>query len=52
MKNCLEEYLTEKCHTCPFWSDGSDKTCVGCCIPASIMECKYFAKMYYEENKI
>lgn len=48
-KNCLVEFLTEDCERCPFWS--SIENSVGCCIPAPIMECPSFAKMYEEEQK-
>ncbi len=51
MKNCLEEYLTDKCAVCIFWADGTDDRGIGCAIPAPIMECPAFAKMYAEETK-
>lgn len=50
MKNCLEEYLTEKCANCPFWADGTDNRGIGCVIPAPIMYCPYFAKMFNEQE--
>ena len=49
-KSCLDGYLTDKCAGCPFWSDGSDDRSIGCNIPAPIMRCPAFAKMYDEEN--
>ena len=42
--------FTEGCVTCPFWSDGEDDRGYGCCIPAPIMECPFFRKMYEEEE--
>lgn len=47
--------FTEGCEHCPFWNDGTKNingmTGCGCCIPAPIMECPYFRKMYEEEAK-
>ena len=42
--------FTEGCANCPFWLDGSDNRGYGCGIPAPIMECQYFRKMYEEEE--
>ncbi len=50
MKNCLEEYLTDECNRCPFWTDGTDDRGIGCAISAPIMLCPAFAKMYQEEE--
>lgn len=50
-KNCLEEYLTTACAKCTFWSDGTKESCIGCCAPFPIMECKSFANMYNEEEQ-
>lgn len=49
-KNCLEEYLTEGCPTCPDWADGTDDRGIGCATRWPIMECPHFAKMYNEEE--
>lgn len=43
--------FTEGCGTCPFWADGTDNRGYGCAIPAPIMACPYFSKMYEEEEK-
>jgi len=48
MKNCLEDYLTDKCGGCPFWCDGTDDRGIGCAIPAPIMSCPFYAKMIRE----
>lgn len=50
MKSCLDGYLTEKCANCPFWDDGTDDRGIGCAIPAPIMECPYFYKMFNERE--
>lgn len=50
-RNCLEEFLTDKCEHCPFWEDGSNGR-VGCAIPAPIMACPAFAKMYNIEQGV
>lgn len=50
MRSCLEGYLTEKCSGCPFWLDGTDNRGIGCNIPAPIMDCPAFAKMFKEEE--
>lgn len=42
--------FTEGCSTCPFWEDGTEGRGYGCGIPAPIMECRYFRKMYEEEE--
>lgn len=52
MKNCLEEYSTEKCESCPFWADGTDDRGIGCAIPAPIMDCSCFAKMFNEREAV
>lgn len=50
MKNCWDGYLTEKCANCPFWADSTDDRGIGCAIPAPIMGCPYFAKMFNEQE--
>lgn len=50
MKNCLDGYLTEECANCLFWADGTDDRGIGCAIPAPIMDCSYFAKMFNERE--
>lgn len=51
-RNCLEEFLTDKCKHCPFWWDGSNTPGVGCGIPAPIMMCPAFAEMYNREEGV
>lgn len=50
-KNCLEEYLTESCAKCAYWSDGTKEPCTGCCAPFPIMECNAFADMYNRKER-
>lgn len=52
MKNCLVEYLTEKCVNYPFLADGTDDRGIGCAIPAPIMGFPYFAKMFNEREAV
>lgn len=50
-KNCLVEYLTPACASCPDWADGTDNRGIGCATHFPIMECVHFAKMYQEESE-
>ena len=57
-KNCLKEYLTEECQTCPDWHDNkvtetsTGKTIsIGCGAHFPIMECKAFRKMWEERER-
>ena len=47
-RNCLVEYLTPECATCPDWKNTATEC--GCGIRAPIMECPAFARMYEQEN--
>jgi hypothetical protein len=50
-KNCLVEYLTDHCATCPDWKDGTNGSGIGCGTHFPIMRCPHFAKMYEESER-
>ena len=50
-RNCLVEYLTPACATCPDWCDGTNDKGIGCGIHGPIMECAAFREIYEDENK-
>lgn len=50
-KNCLVEYLTPACATCPNWADGTDDRGIGCATHYPIMWCEHFSKMCQEEEE-
>lgn len=52
-KSCFDGYLTDACAKCGYWKDGSDPNGgVGCCCPFPIMDCKAFAEMFNEQERI
>ena len=51
-RNCLVEYLTPACATCPDWLDGTNGHGVGCGIHGPIMDCRAFREMWESENKV
>lgn len=52
MLNCLIGYLTPKCKTCSFWSDGSDSNKgIGCRINVPIIMCPDYVKAKEEDKK-
>lgn len=50
MKSCLDGYLTNACHTCPDWADGSDDMGIGCATHYPIMWCPHFAETCEREE--
>lgn len=43
--NCFEGYLTDKCHECPDWKDGSgNDQAIGCGARFPIALCPAFAE--------
>ena len=50
-RNCLVEYLTPACATCPEWLDGANGNGIGCGTHRPIMECNAFREMWEAENQ-
>ena len=51
MRSVFEGYLTDDCEKCPFWSDGTNGTALGCAYIGPIMNCSSFKRMYEEDAK-